>query len=184
MLNLFTFLYIEALTNLPLVSQFLNNKQGIYMLFYVDPKGVLHNYIGSSVDIGRRIPEHVLDARPGQSNYHVHNSMRHYGIHCFNVGVLSFLPDVSLDTLQAVEREYITKFKPSLNMTNGTNCFSAGSAPKPVLVTDLNTLEVTKYPSVKGAARALGIDPRTLREAIQKGYTVLKQYKVKYATDC
>ena len=117
MLNNFTFLYLEVLSNLPLISQNLNFKQGIYMFFFLDKNGVLHSYIGSAVDLGARIRRHVSNAKSGVLKYHVYNSMRLYGINSFKVGILSFLPDVSLETLHAVERDLIIKHGPSLNMS-------------------------------------------------------------------
>ena len=36
----------------------LKNKSGIYFLFFLDDKGVLHFYIGSSVHIAERMTQH------------------------------------------------------------------------------------------------------------------------------
>ena len=178
MLNRFEFQYIQPLANLDQISQDLQFKQGIYMLFYLDENGVLHFYIGSSVNMGNRIREHVLDARPGESNYHVHNSMRLHGVNKFSVGILSFLPDVSIKVLQAAEIDFIIKFKPSLNMKNGSNGFATNS--KPVLVTNKQTGATQEFPSLRSCARHFKVSQSSLQDTIKFHYTLRGIYSVRF----
>lgn len=130
--------------------------------------------------MGRRIPEHVNDARPGKSNLHVHNSMRLYGISKFSIGVISFLPDVSLPNLRRVELDLILKYEPGLNMTDVATGQTGGRPAKAVLVTNKVTGKVLEFPSVRSCARHFNVNHSSVLRAIKYHYTFLGTYLVQF----
>lgn len=81
------------------------NCTGIYLI-----KNLINNkiYIGQSVDIKRRIQEHIRSAQPEKysqkserdSKTHLHLAMQKYGVKNFSVNILQICAKEDLDTLE------------------------------------------------------------------------------------
>lgn len=106
---------------------FPNNYTGIYLIRNLKNNKI---YIGQSVDIKRRIQEHLRSAQPEKyskkserdSNTHLHLAMQKYGIENFSVNIIEECQKENLDLL---EKKWIKIFN-SNNPEIGYNETSGG----------------------------------------------------------
>lgn len=105
----------EEIRSLPHLANFrINQLSGIYC--FIHRQSGLH-YVGSSVDIGKRLSAHVRDSRGGSTTL-FHRALRAFGLAAFDLEVLEECPQ---HELQPKEAFYIAFLNAA--SIDGLNCY-------------------------------------------------------------
>ena len=143
-----------------------------------------HIYIGQSIDINKRLREHLFHAKTETSeeyNYPIHAAIRKYGIENFDVQIIEIIDKKLLN-----EREqYWIKYYDSYH--NGYNCTHGGQSGehngKEVEIYNLDGEYIKSYSSAREAASDLNGSYSFLQQVLHGIRPTFKGYQAKYKED-
>ena len=146
------------------------SKSGIYRWINVINN---KNYIGSSIDLGRRFKEyynynHISKIR---RNFPIHSALLKYSYSSFKLEILEYC---DINNLLKREQYYLDNLKPEYNVLKIANNYKS----IPVILTNINTGDTIKFSSKSKAAQFLNVSETTVRNSIKwnkscKGYTII-----------
>jgi excinuclease UvrABC nuclease subunit len=163
-------LYLNAdLEKITIIKQN-KSKSGIYRWINVINN---KNYIGSSIDLGRRFKEyynynHISKIR---RNFPIHSALLKYSYSSFKLEILEYC---DINNLLKREQYYLDNLKPEYNVLKIANNYKS----IPVILTNINTGDTIKFSSKSKAAQFLNVSETTVRNYIKwnkscKGYTII-----------
>ncbi len=135
------------------------NKPGVYYL-----KMKEQNYVGSSIDLKKRLMEHRQKLRKKNAdNPRMQNIFSKYGEDCAYFSILEVLETDNLTEIREIEKRWIDLLGPTLNCeldpTTENNCTSTS---KKVYQYTLDGKYVNNYLSTNEAGRKTGICSNTI----------------------
>nr|QCQ69096.1 cytochrome c oxidase subunit 3 [Powellomyces hirtus] len=149
----------------------LKGKEGIY--YFVRKDDSTKGYVGSSIDIGKRIGTHANHTR-----YRFNKALNHHGLSTFKLVVLEYTQGLTKLELEQLEASYYGKLNPYYNVDEPGKYNTAPFGSKPVYVWDRNGNLVQEFISYTSAAEFLGIHTITLREYIYRSEGIKNEFWV------
>lgn len=127
-----------------------NSNSGVYIIKCLSNNKI---YVGSSVNIKKRINRHFNDLKNGKhSSPQLQNTFNKYGDCSFNVEIIEEFTNgsITLKELHSIEQKYLDKFKPYLKENGFNTCPIAGS-PNQIKLTEETKKKISN--SLKGRKR-------------------------------
>lgn len=135
------------------ISKISNSQCGIYKITNIINN---HCYIGQSVDIKRRLSEHLLQRYKATIYY----AFDKYGIDNFTFEIIELCPKESLNEREKYWIAFYDSYNNGYNMTQGGEGNFMNGHCRQVVQYDQNGNFIAIYNSILDAERALGINPK------------------------